>query len=253
MRILTIFFFLISLNSYSDSQQIARLYAPVIYQGVGPVPEADEFTRVDFDGDWNPNNNWDNMPEFPRPRVVYWDVIESEKHYFITYAFFYPRDYAAICFFMHCHENDFEGMRVTVKKPSEVIKLEGLAHNFKSEVIQPGSIEVTIEKEGHGVHPHALRKPDEKFVRYSPDNYELRSLKELWDKKDSALFTGRFTYQGKEYPSNFGGSKWIVFGLGAAKPPWSWEIWKSDFEKGQWYLDPLKDSDEKYLKRLTDN
>jgi hypothetical protein len=38
---------------------------------------------------------------------------------------------------MHCHENDFEGMRVTVKKPAQIIKVEGLAHNFKSEVLNP--------------------------------------------------------------------------------------------------------------------
>jgi hypothetical protein len=232
---------------------LAKQYAPVIYQGLGPDPAADEFTRVDFDGDWNPDNNWDNMPLFPRPRTVYWDMMESENHYFITYAFYYPRDYAGFCIWIHCHENDFEGMRVTIRKPSKVIKLEGLAHNFKSEVLDPSVVEISIEKEGHGIHPLLLRKPDENHTRYTPADYELRPLKELWDKRNSSLFTGHFKYKGKTYPANFGGKKWILFGYGAAKPPWSWEIWRSEIEKGQWYLDPLKGSKEKYMKQMVND
>lgn len=234
-----------------DLLPVAQKYSPTVFQGIGTDPEADEFTSVDFDGDWNPDNNWDNMTRFKRPRVVYWDVIESDQHFYITYSFFFPRDYAPVCFFMHCHENDFEGMRVTVKKPFQIIKVEGLAHNFRTEVLNPKTVEVTIEKEGHGIHPYSLRKPDEKFVRYLPSMYELKPLKEIWDKRTSGIFRGEFQYNGKTYPSNFGGSKWILFGLGAAKPSWSWEIWKSDFKKGQWFLDPAKGTKENYLHHLT--
>lgn len=243
---------LLSIHTFAGLE-VARRYAPVVYQGLGANPEADEFTRVDFDGDWNPDNNWDNMPKFKKPRVVYWNVIESERHFFITYAFFYPRDYSPLCFWVHCHENDFEGMRVTIKKPGTILKVEGLAHNFKSEVLNPPLVEVTIEKEGHGIHPYSLRRPDENFRKYTPEDYELRSLDELWQKKETALFTGRFTYKGKSYPANFGGKKWILFGHGAAKPPWSWEIWRSDIQKGQWFLDPLKDTSEKYIHHLSDD
>ena len=63
----------------ADYQSIAQTYAPVVYQGIGTDPEADEFTRVDYDGDWNPDNNWENMTKFKRPRVVYWDVIETDS------------------------------------------------------------------------------------------------------------------------------------------------------------------------------
>lgn len=249
-KYLCLIFLLCSFQVQADTKTIADIYAPTIFQGLGPVPEADEFTRVDFDGDWNPDNNWDNMPLFSRPRTVYYDVMESEKHFFITYAFYFPRDYAAWCIWVHCHENDFEGMRVTVKKPGQVIKVEGLAHNYQSEVLNPATVEISIEKEGHGVHPLLLRKPDVKFKRYLPGDYELRPLAELWAKRNTSLFTGQFQYKDKKYPANFGGKKWILFGYGAAKPPWSWEIWQSEIEKGQWYLDPLKGTDEKYLKQM---
>lgn len=234
-----------------DHHELARTYAPIVYQGIGSVPEADQFTRVDFDGDWNPDNNWDNLLKYSRPRVVYWNVIETDVHYYITYSFFFPRDYAPICFFMHCHENDFEGMRVTVKKPAIVTKIEGLAHNYKSEVASPDNIAVTIEKEGHGIHPYSLRMPDKKHIKYLPQDYELRPLKEIWDNRESGIFNGNFSYKSKSYPKNFGGKKWIIFGLGAAKPSWSWEIWQSDFEKGEWFLDPAKGTKEKYLYHFT--
>lgn len=238
LLIVTLFY---SITLWAEALDIATRYAPVVNQGLGHHPIADEFTRVDFDDDWNPDNNWDNLEKFKRPRVVYWDVKESEHNYFITYAFFYPRDYARWCFWIHCHENDFEGMRITVEKPSRIIKLEALAHNFKNEIINPATIEITIEKEGHGIYPFDLRKPEEPYKRYTPNDYELRPLAELWAKKESSLFTGQFKYKEQSYPANFGGQKWILFGLGAAKPPWSWEIWGSNMVKGQWYLDPLKD------------
>lgn len=226
-------------SAFAGHEDIAQNYAPTIYQNLGSDPRADEFTRVDFDGDWNPDNNWVNMPKFNRPATVYWDVVDSDEYYFITYAFFYPRDYASWCFFIHCHENDFEGMRVTVKKPATVLRLETLAHNFKTDVDSPLLIEVTIEKEGHGIHPTKLVKPDERYKKYVPQDYKLRPLQELWILKDQNLFTGSFEFKGKSYPSNFGGKKWILFGLGAAKPPWAWEIWQSDIKKGQWFLDPM--------------
>lgn len=235
---------------HAAEPDIVRKYAPTINQGIGPHPAADEFTRVDFDGDWNPENNWDHLEKFPRPRTVYWDVTESETRYFITYAFFFPRDYADWCFFMHCHENDFEGMRVVVKKPDQIEKVEALAHNFKSEVLSPVAVNVRIESRGHGVYPLIDGEIEENHRIYTPLDYTLRPLSELWEKKNSGIFTGAFQYNGKTYPSNFGGSKWLLFGIGAAKPAWSWEIWKSDYEKGQWFLDPLKGTKEKYIRRF---
>jgi hypothetical protein len=226
--------------------ELARQYSPTVIQGLGSNPEADEFTRVDFDGDWDPDNNWENMPKFKKPPTVYWHVTESSRFFFITYAFFYPRDYAGWCFWVHCHENDFEGMRVTVEKPDRVVKLEALAHNFKSEITNPPRIEVVIEKEGHGIHPMGLRAPDSKHRIYRPSDYALRSLYDLWENRHT-LFRDSFSYKGKTYPKQFGGKKWILFGLGAAKPPWAWEVWGSDIQKGEWFLDPLKGSEEKYL------
>ena len=41
-------------------EDLARHYAPVIYQGA--ATDQDYITAVDLDGDWIGNNNWENQP-----------------------------------------------------------------------------------------------------------------------------------------------------------------------------------------------
>jgi hypothetical protein len=227
---------------WADS--VASRWAPVIHQEIGSEPHADEFTRVDFDGDWNAKNNWEHLTKFPRPASVYYAVIESEQFYFITYALFFPRDYASLCFWMHCHENDFEGLRVTVKKPDTLWRLETLAHNRLSVLERPKIVEVMVEREGHGVY---AKPPSAPFKTYQPQDYELISLDGLWQRRKSDLFRGEFVYQGRTLPANFSGDDWIVWGIGAAKPPWAWEMWGTDWDKGEWFMHPLKGVKENYL------
>lgn len=223
-------------SAISVDLSLAYRWAPVIQQELGSEPRADEFTRVDFDGDWDAENNWENLLKFPRPAAVYYHVIESETFYFITYALFFPRDYAGVCFWMHCHENDFEGLRVTVKKPDTLWRLETLAHNRLTSVEKPLTVEVMVERGGHGIYPRAASAPAK---TYRPQDYALVSLDEIWQRRKTKLFRENATFAGK---------KWILWGLGAAKPPWSWEIWGSDWQRGEWFLHPLKGMKENYLR-----
>ena len=127
-------------------------------------------------------------------------------------------------------------MRVTVTRDHKILKVEGLAHNDQSEVIRPKKIVVTIEKEGHGVYPHFVKKPDLVFKRYSPQEYTLRSMKEIWDRRHTKLFKGTFTYRGMEYPEKFDCDKWCIFNIGGARPAWAWEISKKNMAAGEWYF-----------------
>jgi hypothetical protein len=244
---LLLFFVQFCWSSSANSADLSLAYrwAPTIQQELGSEPRADEFTKLDFDGDWDAENNWDHLLKFPRPASLYYSVIESENFYFITYGLFFPRDYADICFWMHCHENDFEGLRVTVKKPETLWRLESLAHNRLSSVEKPSKVEVMVERGGHGLYPRTATPP---FKTYRPQDYQLISLDEIWKRRKTKLFRANFVYQGRELPAAFSGDKWIVFGLGAAKPPWSWEIWGSDWAKGEWFLHPLKGMKENYLR-----
>ncbi len=234
-------------TSRAQTADLAREFAPVIVQGLGTNPAADRFTRVDFDEDWVADNNWSNMPLFPKRPAAYFDVIEGEKHYFITYAFFYPRDYAAVCFWLHCHENDLEGMKVVVEKTRrKIVRVEALAHGYRKIALNPAEVAVVIEKEGHGIHPKGMRLPDKDNVVYQPHDYDLLPITELWKRRHTPLFKGSFLFRGNRLPSGFRAGKWAV-PVGGAKPPWSWEIVGLKQPKGTWFLDPAAGTFEKYV------
>ncbi|MCB9508109.1 MAG: hypothetical protein H6698_08825 [Myxococcales bacterium] len=69
-------------------RQLATAYAPVIYQQVESDAN-DTFARIDFDGDLVTTNNYAQRGG-AHYGFVYYDVIESVSHYFITYLIYYP-------------------------------------------------------------------------------------------------------------------------------------------------------------------
>jgi hypothetical protein len=103
--------------------ELAFRYAPIHHQDVHTRGEhslrgaADYITAVDFDGDDDASNNWDNAgdPRFPLAAHAYFSVVESASHWFITYLFFHPRDWSST-FFETEHENDSEGVLLAVAR-----------------------------------------------------------------------------------------------------------------------------------------
>ena len=91
---------------------------PVIYQRV-KSGRYDFIRRVDFDGDWDTKNNWNNADGGDRRSYVYYDVKETASHFFVTYAWYYPRREAGksnpFRRFTR-HENDMGGLTVVVRK-----------------------------------------------------------------------------------------------------------------------------------------
>ena len=154
-----------------------------------PTAHADYITRVDFDGNWISNDNWKNF-ESPRAdfrAFAYFQVAETETHYYLHYCVFHPRDWGSI------HENDLEGVMVVVEKTSSpplgrLAYMETLSHNVFLKyhhpalgVHVPGSFGkmltegnhplVYIESRGHGIHglsegQQALLSQPGKFVIY---------------------------------------------------------------------------------------
>lgn len=93
-------------------------------------------TNFDFDGNWNGKDNWENagLTQYYENfhAYVYYAIIESESHYFITYMFFHPRDTGTKVGGADSHENDSEGCRVIVEKDGSywgrIQRLETIAH-----------------------------------------------------------------------------------------------------------------------------
>ena len=156
-------------------RRLAEHWAPLVAQETWWQPKADIPTRFDFDGDWQGDNNWDNADEGTSQAYIYYAAMETETHWFLHYNAFHPRDYSDKCVAGSCHENDNEGLILTVRKDgSQFGKLElmeTLAHNnvysFSNERgigrnihnidggidFYEGSHPVVfIESGGHGIH-----------------------------------------------------------------------------------------------------
>jgi uncharacterized protein (TIGR03382 family) len=102
---------------------VAERWAPVIYQDVadGAFNDSDMRRRdllspVDFDGNFDPFDDVEDVDsgDFPLHGAVYYDVVETETHWFILYAFFHGVDWSPIG--TVDHENDMEHAWLVVEK-----------------------------------------------------------------------------------------------------------------------------------------
>jgi hypothetical protein len=97
-----------------EFQTLAAKYSPLLYQSVSrTTPQFDYPTSFDFDGDWlAANNNKAIMQAQAIPSYVHYDVVETKSHFFIRYAYFYPRHSETGKDF----GNDISGAMVVVQK-----------------------------------------------------------------------------------------------------------------------------------------
>ncbi|MGE0712547.1 MAG: hypothetical protein AB7T09_31490 [Planctomycetota bacterium] len=143
----------------ANHEQVAQRYAPVIYQQV-TRGWYDLLRRVDFDGDWNTTNNWDHTTkDSDRSAWVYYDVKETETHYFITYAFYYSgrASNAVVGLLRNArrHENDMSGCMVVVRKDAP----------------RGREVEVLFTGDGEEMHTYSALEPkDGEKTRWSTNN-----------------------------------------------------------------------------------
>ena len=119
-----------------SNKQIAEKYAPIWYQDIdSDNVRADYITSVNYDGDWILNNNWDSFGARALKAYVYWSVVSTETHWFITYTVYHPRDWLEVCLPELCHENDMEGVLLAVRRDgSPYGRLEALESIFHLKV-----------------------------------------------------------------------------------------------------------------------
>ena len=120
-------------------QQVIRFFAPVIYQDIEDHSEADLFSRVTFDGEWNGANNWANTFRYPKRAYVYTSLIEDANRYFLHYGLYWPRDWCSVTCTggQDFHENDMEGLSLVVDKRlvaagwpyGQVVTMDTRSHN----------------------------------------------------------------------------------------------------------------------------
>lgn len=256
-----------------DYYRLALHWAPVIYQGT--ASDQDYIARVDFDGDWIGNNNWENQPAGDLSAHVYYSVAETETHYFIFYSLFHPRDYEPFCLPSLCHENDMESIQLVVRKDGspdgKLEAMETLAHSriylyVADYTVKPGYLRVRgrvileegrpvvyVETYGHGIYGHKI-KLKKGIVTYRPGevaevpegiddeaSYILVPIHDtLWQHRDEIgpgkLFDQLFEYRGTVLPAAFDGDNW---GEDKANSPWGYpQATGDELSRGDWFLDP---------------
>lgn len=187
-------------------RRLAEYWAPFLAQESWWQPKSDAPARFDFDGDWHGDNNWDNIETGSSQAYVYYAAMETTSHWFLIYNVFHPRDYSDKCVVGTCHENDNEGLILTVRKDgSEFGKLEvmeTLAHNNvysyvndsrirggvhsvegRIEFYQDSHPAVFIESGGHGIYgsipghsKYSLR--DDKFLNGTGMTFVYKGIAE---------------------------------------------------------------------------
>ncbi|WP_158542428.1 Ig-like domain-containing protein [Lujinxingia litoralis] len=135
----------------AELTELAATYAPIIYQDTrlveGSEINIDIPTRIDFDGDFDTDNNLTNArASATRPVAsVYYSVTQTESHHYIHYSLYYPARRRVVDGSQRYYEHDFTSMVVAVNRASgdvdfvEGLKAESAASNDKHLSYRPDS------------------------------------------------------------------------------------------------------------------
>ncbi|MEK6324383.1 MAG: hypothetical protein AABN33_22315 [Acidobacteriota bacterium] len=121
---------------------IVEQYSPFVYAATDKSGgRQDIISNIDFDGDLKGNNNWEDFDRFELTPTVYYAILETETHYFISYHLFHPRDWNHFTVWLNdTHENDGENFQVVVRKSDgRVVLLWTQAHYRSCTYTNPGS------------------------------------------------------------------------------------------------------------------
>lgn len=276
--------------SVSATSDLARRWAPIHYKDVdatGTYAEggkSDYLTAINYDNDWNAENNWNNLPAYANSLAAhcYYSIVESKTHWFITYAFFSPRDWTdnPLLYQLDQHENDMEGVLMIVEKDGSTYgSLKGavtVSHSDFFSYVPSGSsfvsglesIDGTLQMRDFNGELHPITAQDAKGhslkawpqhdidgdgIIYYPsasgtaqipaDNYDNYVEYKLVDIfENGGLWDQRFNTE--LFSSPGGGFKGNDFKTGGANAPWAWNDGNDAIvQGGEFATDPAKLAD----------
>jgi hypothetical protein len=246
---------------------LALRWAPVHYQDTDVTGtyslsgKSDYITAINFDGDWNATNNWNNIANAAAAAHCYYSVVETSTHWFIIYAFFHPRDWSDNPFeyYLGQHENDLEGVLTCVQKDGstygKLVAAVTVAHSdFYSFLPAGGSVQANQEDldgalsfenyngeahpvtaqeaKGHGLKANPYYKINGDGIGYYPSLTEAEVPSNANDRDVKYKLVNIFEVGGL-WDQRFntalfngtdgGGSFKSSFGSGGANAPWAWD------------------------------
>lgn len=215
---------------------LAEHYAPWIAQETWFTPKADYLARFDYDGDWKGDNNWEDLETGSSQAYVYYAAMETETHWFLIYNFYHPRDYSDKCVAGTCHENDNEGLIMTIAKDGSqygrLQTMETLAHNniysFRADNrIKDGVHDIDGDIEWVGSHPVAFIESGGHGVFASTTHHARFALKTQF-----TVGTGvTFVYKGKAERPRYANDREVGYELLPIYEQW----WKKADPSAGWH------------------
>ncbi|MGH7152064.1 MAG: hypothetical protein ACREIU_15270, partial [Planctomycetota bacterium] len=100
--------------------EVATRFAPIVLQETHPRRGREDLpSNFDFDGDLVGRDNWEDFDRFRLVPTVYYALLGTETHLFLTYHLFHARDWSPFPLGLQdTHENDGENLQVVVEKAS---------------------------------------------------------------------------------------------------------------------------------------
>lgn len=207
-------------------EEVATRYAPVIHQRIKRGP-FDLLRRVDFDGDWNTLNNFDNTKKGSDSTAwVYYDVKETKTHYYVTYMFYHSgrKSNSKIRPLRNLrrHENDTGGCIVVARKNAprgrevEVVFTTNGSETYTYSGLERKNDKKTRWRTHHGHWSGPVRYVDEA----DHPHVDLdRTHPQIWISGKSHDVYG---FTGRDDANPFEGKEGIVYYVGKAEKPQSY-------------------------------
>lgn len=141
-------------------------FAPVLIQLANDNHKRNFITSFEYDGDQDTSNNWNNLPEgYSLPAILYYSVVETETHYFMTFLSYHVEDRWESSlgsfgnFFLGgSHENDGENIQLVIKKnedPDENrIVIAALQHHLDHHFYIDPQLGVDLAELNSGGNPY---------------------------------------------------------------------------------------------------
>lgn len=269
--------FLSQAQTMSSDEELIYAYRPIIHQDCANVKysetgtysmKGDWLTPINYDGDWNTDNNWENLPAYfnmmPTP-VVYTFIKKDSGYTFIGYLFYHPRDYSSVNgnqnnSTLNAHENDMEGCWIVIQNTGGLgtpLAMVTQAHNelwqysWAGRATSGGATidgpvdfngthpKVYIEAEGHGVYGLASQTNygDGTQKLYNYTDYFTESFDRSSNQQgaliNGSVFLGLIKDGDNAYVRMLG----YTYGDHKAKVPWGWDA-DDGVLKGGLYLYP---------------
>ena len=215
---------------------LAEHYAPWIAQETWFTPKADYLARFDYDGDWKGDDNWEDLETGSSQAYVYYTAMETATHWFLIYNFYHPRDYSDKCVAGTCHENDNEGLIMTIAKDGSqygrLQTMETLAHNniysFRGDSrVRDGVHDIDGDIEWVGTHPVVFIESGGHGVYASTANHARFSLKNQFTAGTGVTFV----YKGKAERPRHANDREIGYELLSIYEQW----WKKADPSAGWH------------------